>query len=259
MQRTIFLRMSALGLSGLLLTANLGDLTLESKYRDSTSQYTQSVISGDNQEQSEHTLHTFTISEFIRNYSKPKKTNVSMEEVDVIDKDKQDLQAYSKAAVNSERPKNSSNNQQNHEIKVAGTDSKSTAKDQASQVSRGSYKVDILIDNALSLQGVPYKWGGTTRKGFDCSGFVQYVYQGSGIYLPRTSFAMYNVGVSVKREDLQPGDLVFFSTYTKGASDVRIYIGGGRTIGAANDGVEIHNLSESFWSEHYLGARRVLR
>ncbi len=125
------------------------------------------------------------------------------------------------------------------------------------QVSRGSSETDKLISRALSLQGIPYRWGGTTRDGFDCSGFVQYVFKASGVSLPRTSYEQYKVGVPVSRDQLKPGDLVFFSTYKPGASDVRIYIGGGRTIGASSDGVAIHSLSESYWSEHYLGARKV--
>lgn len=128
----------------------------------------------------------------------------------------------------------------------------------SSQVSRGSSEVDNLIKRALSLQGIPYLWGGTTRDGFDCSGYVQYVFKASGVSLPRTSSEQYNVGTPVSRDQLKPGDLVFFSTYQAGASDVRIYIGGGHTIGSASDGVAIHSLIESYWSKHYLGARRVL-
>lgn len=127
----------------------------------------------------------------------------------------------------------------------------------STQISRGSNEVDKLIDHALSLRGILYRWGGTTRDGFDCSGFVQYVFKGSGIALPRTSFEQFKVGTPVSREQLQSGDLVFFSTYSKGASDVRIYIGDGRTIGAANDGVAIHSLTESYWAKRYLGARRI--
>ena len=125
-------------------------------------------------------------------------------------------------------------------------------------VSRGSSATDTLISRGLSLQGIPYVWGGTSRKGFDCSGFVQYVFKASGISLPRTAAEQYKVGVSVSRDELKPGDLVFFQTYAPGASDVRIYIGGGRTLGASSKGVGIYSLSESYWSQRYLGARRVL-
>lgn len=125
------------------------------------------------------------------------------------------------------------------------------------QVSRGGSDVDKLISHALSLQGIPYVWGGTSLKGFDCSGFVQYVFKASGISLPRTAAEQYKLGVPVSRDELRPGDLVFFQTYAPGASDVRIYIGGGRTLGASSKGVGIYNLSESYWSQRYLGARRI--
>ena len=138
--------------------------------------------------------------------------------------------------------------------KVANVRSKQVS---APQVSRGSSDEDKLISHALSLQGIPYVWGGTSRKGFDCSGFVQYVFRASGISLPRTAAEQYKLGVSVSRDELRPGDLVFFQTYAPGASDVRIYIGGGRTLGASSEGVGIHSLSENYWSKHYLGARRI--
>ncbi|MGE4272316.1 MAG: C40 family peptidase [Desulfitobacterium sp.] len=129
-------------------------------------------------------------------------------------------------------------------------------KDSPLAVSRGAGEVEQLLNRANSLIGVPYLWGGTTPKGFDCSGFVGYVFKASGISLPRTSFDMYKAGIPVKRNELKPGDLVFFSTYTEGASDVRIYIGGNRTIGASSGGVDIRSLSESYWDNHYYGARR---
>ena len=117
--------------------------------------------------------------------------------------------------------------------------------------------MDKLISRALSLQGIPYVWGGTSRKGFDCSGFVQYVFKASGISLPRVAADQYKLGTPVSRNELRPGDLVFFQTYAPGATDVRIYIGGGRTIGSASEGVGIQSLSDSYWSKRYLGARRV--
>jgi cell wall-associated NlpC family hydrolase len=127
-----------------------------------------------------------------------------------------------------------------------------------SQVSRGSSDKTALVNNALSLQGVPYVWGGTSRKGFDCSGFTQYVFAGSNISLPRTAAAQYNIGTPVNRQQLLPGDLVFFSTYQAGASHVGIYIGGGKFIHAStSSGVKITSLDDSYYKTRYLGARRV--
>lgn len=132
-----------------------------------------------------------------------------------------------------------------------------TAPKQQLQVSRGSNTdASLLIRNAMSLQGTPYSFGGTSRSGFDCSGYTQYVFKGSGISLPRTSYAQFGIGSKVSREQLQPGDLVFFSTYSKGASHVGIYIGGGSFVHASNSGVRTTSLSDSYYASHYLGARR---
>ncbi|TGE31821.1 peptidoglycan endopeptidase [Desulfosporosinus sp. Sb-LF] len=125
-------------------------------------------------------------------------------------------------------------------------------------VSRGGNGSSTIVDRALSLQGTPYVFGGTTRSGFDCSSFTKYVYASSGISLPRTSYAQFASGVAVGRDNLQPGDLVFFTTYTTGASHVGIYMGGGRFVHASNpsSGVTTSSLSDSFYSSRYLGARR---
>ena len=123
------------------------------------------------------------------------------------------------------------------------------------QVSRSSSST--LVSNALSLKGVPYVFGGTSKSGFDCSGYTQYVFKGSGISLPRTSSAQFNVGSSVKKDQLQTGDLVFFTTYAKGPSHVGIYVGGGNFVHASNSGVRTTSLSDSYYANRYVGARRV--
>ncbi|AET66295.1 cell wall-associated hydrolase, invasion-associated protein [Desulfosporosinus orientis DSM 765] len=124
-------------------------------------------------------------------------------------------------------------------------------------VSRGSGGSSI-VDRALSLQGTRYVFGGTSKSGFDCSGFTKYVFASAGISLPRTSYSQFASGTPVSKSDLRSGDLVFFSTYAKGASHVGIYIGGGRFVHAANpsSGVKVSSLSDSFYSSRYLGARR---
>lgn len=124
--------------------------------------------------------------------------------------------------------------------------------------SRGSSNSSSLIDRALSLVGTSYVFGGTSKSGFDCSGFTKYVYASSGVSLPRTSFDQFSSGAAISKDNLQPGDLVFFTTYAKGASHVGIYIGGGRFVHAANpsSGVKTSSLGDSFYSSRYLGARR---
>jgi cell wall-associated NlpC family hydrolase len=123
------------------------------------------------------------------------------------------------------------------------------------QVSRS--ESSEIVEHAISLQGIPYRFGGTSRKGFDCSGYSQYVFRGSGIYLPRTAAEQFDVGSAVSKRQLQSGDLVFFSTYGPGATHVGIYIGGGRFISASNDGVSISSMVSGYYATRYIGARRV--
>lgn len=124
--------------------------------------------------------------------------------------------------------------------------------------SRGNSNSSNLVSSALSLVGTRYTFGGTNQSGFDCSGFTKYVFSGSGISLPRTSYGQFASGSPVSIDTLQAGDLVFFSTYSKGASHVGIYIGGGRFVHASNpySGVKVSGLGESYYSSNYLGARR---
>ena len=118
-----------------------------------------------------------------------------------------------------------------------------------------------LVFNAMGFMGIPYKWGGATPEaGFDCSGFVQYVFrQATGLLLPRSSFDQVRHGVSVTREELQPGDLVFFNTLRAPFSHVGIYVGENRFIHAPSRGksVEIVDFTNSYWQKRYDGARRL--
>ncbi|NKE06829.1 C40 family peptidase [Mesobacillus selenatarsenatis] len=115
----------------------------------------------------------------------------------------------------------------------------------------------LITDTALDYVGVPYVWGGTTPSGFDCSGFITYTFNKAGITLPRSSADMYQVGSSVSKSELQPGDLVFFTTYKAGPSHVGIYLEGDQFVHAASSGVQVSSLSNSYWKGRYIGSKRV--
>ena len=116
-----------------------------------------------------------------------------------------------------------------------------------------------IITTGKKYIGVPYVWGGSTPSGFDCSGFVQYVFRQHGIQLPRTSAQQYSVGTWVAKSNLLPGDLVFFNTSGSGVSHLGIYLGNGDFLHASSSkGVMISQLSNSYWAPRYVGAKRVL-
>ena len=116
-----------------------------------------------------------------------------------------------------------------------------------------------LSGTALSLRGAPYRAGGVDPNGFDCSGFVRYVYQQHGMAVPREVREQFRIGKTVDRGRLKPGDLVFFSTVAPGASHVGIVIGGDQFIHAPSERgvVRVENLSSQYWSTRYIGAKRV--
>lgn len=119
-----------------------------------------------------------------------------------------------------------------------------------------------IIDYAATLLGCKYVYGGNTPSGFDCSGYVKYVFDHFGVSLSRTSASQYSNSVKIKKSELQVGDLVFFSQ-TTGSSrigHVGIYVGGNQFIHAAapGKGVRYDSLSDSYYSSHYIGSGRVL-
>lgn len=130
----------------------------------------------------------------------------------------------------------------------------------ADAINGSSSKANAIIATAKSYLGVPYLWGGTTPAGFDCSGFVQYVFRKHGISLNRTCETQYKNGTYISKSNLRPGDLVFFqNTYKAGISHVGIYIGNNQFIQCSSSrGVVISNLGSSYYVQHYYGARRVL-
>ena len=122
-----------------------------------------------------------------------------------------------------------------------------------------SGNVKEILTYANTFTGVPYKFGGTTPAGFDCSGYIRYVFQKIGYDLPRQADEQYTVGKKVEKSNLQPGDLVFFETYEPGISHSGIYIGDGQFISAtSSSGVAVADIDDSYWGPRYVGAKRVL-
>lgn len=117
-----------------------------------------------------------------------------------------------------------------------------------------------VAGTALNLRGAPYRNGGSDPSGFDCSGFVKYVFEQSGIAVPRTVGDLFRAGYSVESQRLEPGDLVFFTTVAPGASHVGIAIGGDEFVHAPSSSgiVRVERLSGSYWSTRFVGARRIL-
>ena len=123
-------------------------------------------------------------------------------------------------------------------------------------------EMNAVVNRALNFLGVKYVWGGTTPNGFDCSGFVQYIYREFGYTLNRVADDQYENGEFVSSDNLKPGDLVFFSDNgaVSGIYHVGIYIGDSQFVHAANSqrGVVISYLNEGYYAHYYYGARRIL-
>jgi cell wall-associated NlpC family hydrolase len=120
---------------------------------------------------------------------------------------------------------------------------------------------ESLINNAMQLIGVRYRWGGNTpQSGLDCSGFVRYVFNDTfGFLLPRKSAQMSQVGLEIGKDELRPGDLVFFNTMRHAFSHVGIYVGDNKFIHAPSKGksIRVDDMTKAYWEKRYNGARRM--
>ena len=116
-----------------------------------------------------------------------------------------------------------------------------------------------VVGTALALRGVPYRNGGSDPAGFDCSGFVSYVFARHGIAVPRTVAAQFGAGRHVPVSDLEPGDLVFFDTAGRPASHVGVVVSGHTFIHAPSSrgAVRLETMASRYWSDHFFGARRL--
>ncbi len=119
-----------------------------------------------------------------------------------------------------------------------------------------------LVVNAMAFLGVPYRRGGSSAEtGFDCSGFVRAIYEQTvGLVLPRKADDQAAVTQVIERQELQPGDLVFFNTMRRAFSHVGIYVGEGKFIHSPKPGqqVRVEDMSGSYWQRRFDGARRVV-
>ncbi|EGQ26998.1 vegetative cell wall hydrolase [Sporosarcina newyorkensis 2681] len=113
-----------------------------------------------------------------------------------------------------------------------------------------------VVDVAMPLQGVPYVWAGATPSGFDCSGFIYYVFNQAGVKVPRLdTIGMYDRSVFIKTPIV--GDLLFFeNTYRAGISHIGIYLGDSKFIHAGTNGIEIASVKSPYWNQRFLGYKR---
>jgi cell wall-associated NlpC family hydrolase len=148
-------------------------------------------------------------------------------------------------------------------VTIYSTDEASNQTQAVTETQHNSWqdKAQEVLINALSLTGIKYKYGGSSpATGFDCSGFVRYVFHNAAnLTLPPTARAIAQIGKSVKKDDLQPGDLVFFNTLKSAFSHVGIYLGDNKFIHAPRTGaaVRVESMQNSYWASRFEGAQRL--
>jgi len=116
-----------------------------------------------------------------------------------------------------------------------------------------------IVSTAMMLRGIPYRNGGSDPSGFDCSGFVQWVFAQNGIRLPREVREQYDGGETIDLRDVKPGDLLFFETVSRGASHVGLAIGGDQFVHAPSSTgvVRVERFTAGYWSMRFVGIRRI--
>ena len=150
-----------------------------------------------------------------------------------------------------------------HASAVAATTSMADEQAAAPDAIAGETRSSLLaatLDNSLSLIGIRYKRGGQSPlTGFDCSGFVGHVFQGMGLTLPRSAKEISQTGQTVEKDELKPGDLVFFNTMRRKFSHVGIYLGANLFLHSPRTGgkVRVDDMTKKYWTRAYNGARRV--
>ncbi len=165
--------------------------------------------------------------------------------------------ASSRRAGQSERSRVTSKNQRDHARRAASR-AVSEGTPSAQKIGGGS-GASAVVRTAFAFRGARYRYGGSSRGGFDCSGFTSHVFARNGINLPHSSAAQFRCGTPVPKSQLKEGDLVFFQTTRRGISHVGIYIGNGRFVHAssAKGRVRVDTLASGYYAQRYRGARRV--
>lgn len=166
------------------------------------------------------------------------------------------------AALAQAAPNDAGNEEANTALVEKGLVSRLTGQLQQARDSVGE-KASELVVNAMGFLGVPYKYGGNSVEagGFDCSGFVRAVYEQSiGKVLPRRASEQAAATQAIDRNELKPGDLVFFNTMKRAFSHVGIYVGEGKFIHAPRSGssVRVEDMRQAYWQTRFNGARRVV-
>ncbi|MBO6179490.1 MAG: C40 family peptidase [Selenomonadaceae bacterium] len=117
-----------------------------------------------------------------------------------------------------------------------------------------------IIRTAKEYVGTPYLFGGETPSGFDCSGYLQFIFEKNGVFIPRLADEQYLLGEKRDKGKLVPGDLVFFTTYAEGASHCGLYLGENKFIHtSASKGVRVDELSDPYWEPKFLGGKHIVK